>query len=73
MGMRTIGVHWFSQLGPTIGILTREDEDTGERFAYIGTGEPGNSEEEDAKKVAEWGCKVEVNRIRVILAELEAD
>lgn len=70
MASKIIAVHWFSQSGPTIGIVTVEDETTGERKAYVGTGD-GFDEQADIKRIRELGGKADIGRFEAIVKELK--
>lgn len=57
--MKNINVTWFAQMAANgiIGIVTCEDEITGEKKAYIGVGE-GRDESEDIEHILNTGAKL---------------
>ena len=63
---------WFSELGKTdcIGIIIGIDEHTGEKKAYIGTGN-GVSEEADVLRIASNGAKFTRDIASVIFKSLK--
>lgn len=57
--MKVINSIWFTEMGSTkpIGIIVAEDETTGERKAYVGTGK-GIDEWADAYLIVERGANL---------------
>jgi hypothetical protein len=68
--MKIIATHWFTEMGGCLGIVVGEDEITGERKAYIGSGD-GFSENADAQKILQRGGKFYPAVAARIIAELE--
>jgi len=60
--------YWFSGYFGTIGIITGEDDRTGQKKAYIGTA-PGYDEDADTKLIATKGSPV----VPAIMAEIVED
>jgi len=57
--MKVINAIWFNEMGSfrPIGIVVAEDEATGERKAYVGTG-AGQDEYTDAHSIIKRGAKL---------------
>ena len=70
--MKIIDAIWFNELGKKepIGIVIGEDKITGERKAYIGTGN-GFEEGSDTISIAERGTKVTIKTLEYILKKLK--
>ena len=64
-GLTLISAHWFGE----VGIVTVVN-DIGERKAYVGKCIDGNSEEQDIKRIMQWGNEIYPQRLEVILEEL---
>ena len=62
--MKIIDSNWYSEMGADnpIGIIVAEDETTGERKAYIGTGD-GVDEYADALKITKHGAKLHLHTV----------
>lgn len=68
--MRITRTFWFTQSGgPCIGIVIGEDENTGEKKAYVGTAD-GIDEELDAKSISRYGGKLNEHTVQQIAAAL---
>lgn len=52
--MRVIDTLWFTNAHGTIGIITIEEDITGNRKAYIGS-VSGSNEKEDTQQIIDWG------------------
>ena len=72
--MKILDTIWFTELGKEepIGIVIGEDENTGEKKAYIGTGN-GFEEGSDTISIAERGAKVSPQILKFILKRLEGN
>lgn len=68
--MKVIDSMWMNSMIGSIGLVVAEDEITGERRAYIGSA-TGFDEEADARLVIDHGSKVNVQRLKGIIARLE--
>lgn len=55
--MRVTGTYWFSGMTGMLGIVTGEDEMTGEKKAYIGVVD-GQDEEADTERIRQLGSPV---------------
>jgi hypothetical protein len=62
---------WFNEMSSTrpIGIVIGSDEVTGEKKAFIGTGD-GISASGDAKHITEWGTKLKKHMIKEIYNQM---
>lgn len=60
--MKVIDTLWFTTSDGTIGIVTIEEDITGDRKAYIGTAS-GNDEKEDTNHILAWGNKFSLDTV----------
>jgi hypothetical protein len=62
---------WFTEMGTPrpIGIIYGEDEVTGEKKAYIGTGH-GFNEHADTQHIAKYGAKLTLETVKQLLGYL---
>ena len=60
--MKVIDTLWFTTSDGTIGIVTIEEDITGDRKAYIGTAS-GNDEKEDIDHILAWGNKFSLDTV----------
>ena len=67
--MKSLRPYWFTGFYGTIGIVTGEDEITGQKRAYIGTA-PGFNENLDTEHIAETGSPVDPTFLQLILNDL---
>lgn len=74
MTKKIIDTTWFTEMGQVrpIGIIVTLDEVTGERKAFIGTGN-GHSEDVDARSIISMGAKLHPSTIKSILKGLLND
>jgi hypothetical protein len=63
--------YWFSGYFGTIGIVTGEDENTGEKKAYIGTA-AGFNEDADTDYIAQQGSPVAASLVYEIAKDLKS-
>ena len=69
--MKILSTHWFTPMGGSlIGIVTTEDEITGDRQAYIGTAD-GDEEDIDADHIARTGAKFYMATAQAIISTVE--
>lgn len=61
--MKVIDTLWFTTADGTIGIVTIEEDITGDRKAYIGTAS-GKNEREDANHILVWGNKFSLDTVK---------
>lgn len=71
--MKITNMIWFTQMGSpsTIGVVMGEDDHSGEKKAYIGTGE-GLDEKEDAQHISKFGAKLRVERLKEMVKFLDS-
>ena len=60
--MKVIETLWFTTADGTIGIITIEEDITGDRKAYIGTAS-GNNEKEYIDHILAWGNKFSLDTV----------
>lgn len=68
--MKNLKAYWFGGIAMTIGIVTGEDEVTGEHKAYIST-VYGGDEKMDTQFVADHGSPVLVEMLEPIVKYLK--
>ena len=70
--MKVIDTTWFTGAKGCVGIVIGEDENTGERKAFIGVanGRNGNA---DAEAISAWGIRLSVAVLQDIIKKLEVN
>ncbi|MBA7716799.1 hypothetical protein ES703_125877 [subsurface metagenome] len=70
--MKVIDITWFTGMKGCVGIVIGEDENTGERKAFIGAAN-GRNENADAKAIIDWGTRLSVAVLQDIIKKLEVN
>ena len=68
--MKVIDTIWFGNITGCAGIVIAEDDNTGERKAYLGVGR-GENEKVDINRILQYGTKLSAQQLRVIVSQLE--
>ena len=68
-GKRIVSSRWFCNLFGCVGVIVVDDLVTGERRAYIGTGQ-GENEQVDIDYICEWGQELHMFTLREIEREM---
>jgi len=68
-GKRIVSSRWFTNLFGCVGIVVVDDLITGERKAFIGTGQ-GENEQVDIDYICEWGKELHAPTLWEIEREL---
>jgi len=70
--MKVIDTIWFTGMNGCVGIVIGEDENTGERKAFIGTAN-GRNENADAEAITAWGIRLSVVVLHDKIKKLEVN
>ena len=63
--MKVIDTLWFTNINGTVGIVTIEEDVTGDRKAYISV-VPGEDEKADTETIIAWGNKFSLDTLKQI-------
>ncbi len=67
--MKVVDSLWFTNNKGTVGIVTIEEDVTGDRKAYIGIGD-GHNQEADTQSIVDWGNPLSISALGRITSQL---